>query len=120
MVGVSTVETESIRKDAGIDGELEFGQKNITTLQRNLLNEDEILRMPATKLLAILRGNKPLLLDKMRYTEHPLAKKLKDSSILEYIPKWTKNSPVKVQVNTKKENTEKQAKKKHKIDWDTF
>lgn len=120
MVGVSTVETESIRKGVGIDGELEFGQKNITTLQRNLLNEDEILRMAATKLLVILRGNKPLLLDKMRYTEHPLAKKLKDCSISDYNPKWTKNIPEKVQVNTKKENTEKKAKKKQKIDWDTF
>ncbi len=99
---------------------MEFGQKNISTLKRNLLNKDEILRMSATQLLVILRGNKPLLLDKMMYKDHPLAKKLKDSSILEYIPKWTKNSPVKVQVNEKKEKTNKQPKKKHKIDWETF
>lgn len=50
------------------------------------------MRLPTTKLLAILRGNKPLLLDKMRYTEHPLAKKLKDSSIYDYKPEWTKNT----------------------------
>ncbi|MCI8470448.1 MAG: type IV secretory system conjugative DNA transfer family protein [Clostridia bacterium] len=109
-----------MRKDAGLEGEFEFGQKNITTLQRNLLNKDEILRMATTKLLAILRGNKPLLLDKMRYTEHPLAKKLKECSVLEYTPKWTKNIPEKVQVNGKKEKAEKKIKKKSKIDWDTF
>lgn len=120
MVGVATVETESIKKDAGLEGEFEFGQKNITTLQRNLLNKDEILRMAATQLLVILRGNKPLLLDKMRYTEHPLAKKLKDSSVLEYTPKWTKNISQKVQVKAKKEKAEKKPKKKTKIDWDTF
>lgn len=85
-----------------------------------MLNKDEILRMAATQLLVILRGNKHLLLDKMRYTEHPLANKLKDSSVLEYTPKWTKNIPEKVQVNTKKEKTEKKVKKKPKIDWDTF
>ncbi len=85
-----------------------------------MLNKDEILRMEATKLLAILRGNKPLLLDKMRYTEHPLAKKLKECSVLEYNPKWTKNIPEKVQVNSKKEKTERKPKKKPKIDWDTF
>lgn len=85
-----------------------------------MLNKDEILRIEATKLLAILRGNKPLLLDKMRYTEHPLAKKLKDSSVTEYNPKWIKNIPEKVQVNSKKEKTDKKPKKKPKIDWDTF
>lgn len=89
-------------------------------MQRNLLNKDEILRLPTTKLLAILRGNKPLLLDKMIYKEHPLAKKLKECSVLEYTPKWTKNIPEKVQVNTKKEKLEKKVKKKPKIDWDTF
>lgn len=85
-----------------------------------MLNKDEILRIEATKLLAILRGNKPLLLDKMRYTEHPLAKKLKDCSVAEYNPKWIKNIPEKVQVNAKKENDKKKPKKKPKIDWDTF
>lgn len=121
MIGVSTVETTSIKKSNSIEGDIEeYGQKNISTLKRNLLNVDEILRLPSLKLILNLKGNKPLILDKMIYTEHPLAKKLKDSSILEYIPKWTKNSPVKVQVNEKKEKTNKQPKKKHKIDWETF
>ena len=120
MVGVSTVQTESIKKDAGLEGEFEFGQKSISTLQRNLLNKDEILRMAATQLLIILRGNKPLLLDKMRYTEHQLAKKLKDSSVTEYNPKWIKNIPEKVQINSKKEKVEKKLKKRPKIDWETF
>lgn len=71
-------------------------------------------------MLVILRENKPLLLDKMIYKEHPLAKKLKDSSVTEYIPKWTKNSPEKIQVNDKKEKVEKKTKKKPKIDWETF
>lgn len=38
--------------------------------------------------MVILRGNKPLQLDKMIYKEHPLANKLKDSPISEYHPKW--------------------------------
>lgn len=56
----------------------------------------------------------------MRYEEHPLSKKLKDCSVTEYNPKWTKNSPEKVQVNDKKEKAEKKPKKKPKIDWETF
>ena len=84
LVGISTVETESIRKEAGFEGNLNFGQKNISTLKRNLLNADEILRIPKEKMLVVIRGNKPILLDKMVYTEHPLAKHLKDSLINEY------------------------------------
>ena len=82
LIGVSTVETTSIRKANSIEGDIEeYGQKSISTLQRNLLNVDEILRIPSTKSIINLRGNKPLLLDKVMYKEHPLAKKLKDSPI---------------------------------------
>ena len=93
LIGVSTVETTSIKKSNSIEGDIgEYGQKNISTLKRNLLNVDEILRIPSTKLLVNLRGNKPLLLDKVMYKEHPVAEQLKDSPISEYNPKWIKNS----------------------------
>lgn len=118
LIGVSTVETTSIRKENSIEGEIgEFGQKNISTLQRNLLNVDEILRIPSIKLIVNLRGNKPLLLDKMMYKEHPLAKKLKDSPIGEYNPKWVKNTPEKVQI---KEKVVEKTPKKEKLGWHNF
>ena len=96
MLGVATAETQSIKKDAGIEGDLEFGQKNISSLKRNLLNADEILRLPHDKLIVNVRGNKPLLLDKMIYTEHPLSKKLKDVSVSNYKPNWCDNKHVEV------------------------
>ena len=91
---MATAETQSIKKDAGIEGDLEFGQKNISSLKRNLLNADEILRLPHNKLIVNIRGNKPLLLDKMIYTEHPLSKKLKDVSVSNYKPNWNANTAV--------------------------
>lgn len=107
LLGVATAETQSIKKDAGIEGDLEFGQKNISSLKRNLLNADEILRLPHNKLIVNIRGNKPLLLDKMIYTEHPLSKKLKDVSVSNYKPNWNDNKQVeskpKVIEQTKKE-----------------
>lgn len=119
LIGVSTVETTSIRKSNSIEGDtIEYGQKNISKQQRNLLNVDEILRIPSNKLILNLRGNKPLQLDKMIYTEHILASKLKSSSINEYNPKWIKNTTQKVQV--KKESLEKPKTKKEKIDWKNF
>lgn len=105
LLGVATAETQSIRKEAGIEGNFEFGQKNISTLKRNLLNADEILRIPYNQLLVNIRGNKPLLLNKMIYTEHELAKKLKDVSISEYKPNWNKQETPKqvIQIVTKDE-----------------
>ena len=121
MIGVSTVETESIKKSNSIEGEIEeYGQKNISTLKRNLLNIDEVMRVDSNKLIAILRGNKPMLLDKMIYTEHPLASKLKDYSILEYKPNWTKNM---IKIKTKKQNISKEEKKeknKQQLSFDNF
>ena len=96
MLGVATAETQSIKKDAGIEGDLEFGQKNISSLKRNLLNADEILRLPHDKLIVNIRGNKQLLLDKMIYIEHPLSKKLKDVSVSNYKPNWNDNNHVEV------------------------
>ena len=46
MIGVATAETTSIRKSNSIEGDIEeYGQKNISTVKRNLLNEDEIIRL---------------------------------------------------------------------------
>ena len=94
-------------------------QKNISTIERNLLNKDEILRLPSTKLIVNLRGNKPLLLDKVIYTEHPLSNKLKDSLISEYTPKWTKNNPEKVHIKEKTKPKESEP-KKEKLGWNNF
>lgn len=104
--GVSTVESQSIKKDAGIEGDLEFGQKNISTLKRNLLNADEILRIDYNKLLVNIRGNKPLMLDKMIYTEHPLSRKLKDVPISSYKPNWNTEKVVKNNSKTINKDTE--------------
>ena len=119
LIGISTVETTSIRKSNSLEGDIEeYGQKNVSTQKRNLLNVDEILRIPSTKLLVNLRGNKPLLLDKIIYKDHPLAKKLKDSSISEYNPKWLRNVTEKKSI--KKKSIEKETRNKEKISWDNF
>ncbi len=80
-----------------------------------MLNVDEILRIPSNKLLVNLRGNKPILLNKIIYTEHELSKELKDSPIEEYTPKWTRNAQDKKSIKPKEEKQEKQ-----KIDWSNF
>lgn len=118
LIGVASVESTSIKKSNSIEGDVaEYGQKSISTQKRNLLNVDEILRIPSTKLLVNLRGNNPLLLDKMIYTEHPISKELKDSPINEYIPNWTKNNSIVINEIKKVNNNDV---KKEKLSWDTF
>ncbi len=118
LIGVASVESTSIKKSNSIEGDVaEYGQKSISTQKRNLLNVDEILRIPSTKLLVNLRGNNPLLLDKMIYTEHPISKELKDSPITEYNPKWIKNNSMIIPEIKKSDNN---IRKKEKLSWDTF
>ena len=121
LLGVSTAETQSVKKEAGLEGDLEFGQKNISTLKRNLLNPDEIIRIPSTELMVIIRGNKPLLLKKMIYTEHPLAKKLQDVSVLTYVPDWNNNIEVSISKNIEnKDATTYKIEKKQEYEEITF
>ncbi len=118
LIGVASVESTSIKKSNSIEGDVaEYGQKSISTQKRNLLNVDEILRIPSTKLLVNLRGNNPLLLDKMIYTEHPISKELKDSPINEYNPKWIKNNSM---IIPEIKKLDKNIRKKEKLNWDTF
>lgn len=121
--GVSTAESQSIKKDAGIEGELEFGQKNISTLKRNLLNADEILRIPHNELLVNIRGNKPLMLNKMIYTEHKLSKQLKDVPVNSYKPNWNiiKEEKVKPKEDDKTFNEHEKANEEfEEITFDNF
>lgn len=124
LLGVATAETQSISKEVGIDGELEFGRKNISTLKRNLMNPDEIVRISCFVLMAIFRGHKPLLLKKIIYTEHPLAKKLQDVSVLTYIPEWNNNIEITKIIPKKKEKEniteDKKVRKKQEYEEITF
>ena len=126
LLGVATAETQSISKEVGIDGELEFGRKNISTLERNLMNPDEIVRISCFVLMAIFRGHKPLLLKKIIYTEHPLAKKLQDVSVLTYIPDCNNNIEVPKTIEKKekkvvtKQNKIKKEQEYEDITFDNF
>ena len=75
------------------------------------------MRLCSYILFGVLRGNKPIKLEKMHYKTHPLASKLKDSSIYDYNPQWTKNN-----INNKLPKNEKieEPKNKQKLGFDNF
>lgn len=59
--------------------------------RRRLLTPDEVLRLPIEEMLCIIRGCNILKLDKLDYTKHPMAKRIKKVSIMDYYPE---QSPV--------------------------
>lgn len=55
--------------------------------KRQLMTPDEILRLPHEELLIFLRGQKALRANKFDYTGHPYARKLRATTIFDYLPR---------------------------------
>ena len=54
--------------------------------RRKLLTPDEVLRLPNTELLCIIRGRNILRLNKLDYTKHPVSRELRRISVVDYRP----------------------------------
>ena len=82
-LGVATVETNAIRKEAGFDGNFTYGMENIATNKRNLMNADELLKLDNKKEIIMVRGRKPFICNKYMYIKHSDYELLEDMSIEE-------------------------------------
>ena len=58
--------------------------------KRPVLTPDEVLRLPITQALVIIRGQKILKVEKMDYSKHPESSKLHDCKASAHIPEWRK------------------------------
>ncbi len=56
--------------------------------KRPVLTPDEVLRLPIDEALIIVRGKKPLKVDKYDYSRHPEYRRLKNCKASAYIPEW--------------------------------
>lgn len=90
LLGTATVKDVSLSKSAGIEGIWDFGKVTKRAVKRNLMNPDEILRLSNKNEILILRGQKPILLEKVDYTKHKLSKYIKPIKVRTYKPEWTK------------------------------
>ena len=54
--------------------------------RRKLLTPDEVLRLPNEELLCVIRGQNVLKLNKFDFTKHPMSKKIRRVSIMDYNP----------------------------------
>lgn len=58
--------------------------------KRNILTQDEVLRLPGKNALVIIRGEKILKVDKYDYSRHPYKKKMRPCRMSERVPEWRK------------------------------
>lgn len=84
VLGVATVENNSIRKTGGFDGKMDIGKEGIATTSRNLMNADEILRMDNKEQLVIIRGQRPFKCKKFDYSEYWMANEVEEIEITKY------------------------------------
>ena len=105
-LGVASVESKSIRKNAAFDGSLEYGKESTSVVKRNLMNPDEIIRMKNDEQIIIIRGQKPFKCKKLKYWEYRLGINLEKTPVTNYIPETKKMKNVKnntQEIDSKKE-----------------
>ena len=56
--------------------------------RRRLLTPDEVLRLPNTEMLCVIRGCNVLKLTKLDFTKHPMSRQMRKASIFVYYPKY--------------------------------
>jgi type IV secretion system protein VirD4 len=88
LLGKGTVLTKSCSRNAGPKGWFEWGRETTRPESRNLMNLDEVLRLPLDEAILLIRGQNPLRIKKMDYSQHPLASRLVERNINDYLPPW--------------------------------
>lgn len=74
-LGETTVQTTGTSKKAGLEGIFDTAKVSRNTTKRSLMNPDELLKLPNDKAILLLRGQNPLLIDKMDYSKHKAYRK---------------------------------------------
>lgn len=65
---------------------MEYGIESKSSVKRNLLNPDEIMRMSNDEQIVMIRGQKPFKCKKLRYWDYRLKNNIKETSIEDYNP----------------------------------
>lgn len=65
--------------------------QNISTNKRNLMNDDEILKLDNNKQIVIVRGRKPFICNKYDYSKHHEAVKLSNMTLEEQKERFKDN-----------------------------
>lgn len=89
--GEMTIEVNSIaaqRSSITIADNIPTYRDTKSVGKRYVLTPDEVMRLPNSNCLVIMRGQKVLKLDKFDYSKHPGAKNFIHSYVRDYVPAW--------------------------------
>ena len=75
--------------------------------RRPVLTPDEVLRLPVDEALVIIRGKKPLKVDKMDYSRHPEFPLIRTCKASAHIPEWRRLEAETANVSKKEVNVTK-------------
>ena len=99
-VNSKSVQKQSLSFGGGGSGSYNESQ---SVGKRTLLTPDEVLRLPNSNALVIIRGQKVLKVDKFDYSKHPHKDKFIYQNIRDHVPEWKKQlSGVQFQLETDK------------------
>lgn len=87
--GEGTVQSVSLRRDAGIEGLMELGSITYSPHRRRLLTPDEVVTFDDKSAILTFLNMRPFRIKKMDFTEHELSKELVPVPVQHYTPSWS-------------------------------
>lgn len=91
--GIATIDITSqaiVKKTMSLVQIIPEVKETASVGKRNILTQDEVLRLSGSNALVIIRGEKVLKVDKYDYSRHPYKNKMAPCRMCERIPEWRK------------------------------
>lgn len=88
LLGTKSIHTRSISRQGGLEGLTEIERITQSVGKRQLLTEDEVIRFENEKAIVMVRGHKPLIVEKVDISELKESKQLTARPVREYIRQW--------------------------------
>jgi len=88
LLGTKSIHTRSISRQGGLEGLIEIERITQSVGKRQLLTEDEVLRFEDEKAIVMVRGHKPLIVEKVDISELKESRELTVRPVKEYIRPW--------------------------------
>ena len=88
LLGTKSIHTRSISRQGGLEGLTEIERITQSVGKRQLLTQDEVLRFENEKAIVMVRGHKPLIVEKVDISELKESKQLTIRAIKDYLRPW--------------------------------
>ncbi|MEZ0536016.1 VirD4-like conjugal transfer protein, CD1115 family [Caldicellulosiruptoraceae bacterium PP1] len=97
VLGIKSIHTRSTSRQGGLEGLTEVERITQSVGKRPLLTPDEVYKLDNSKAIVMLRGKKPLMVDKVDISTMKESKQLISKGISTYVKEWNSPQPVETQ-----------------------